>query len=46
MLDVGDEVVVAIQLHALEIRSEGDPFWLSLQASTANDGIAVAAMLV
>jgi hypothetical protein len=46
VLDVRDEVVVAIQLQALEIRIEGDPFWLSLQASTAYDGIAVAAMLV
>jgi len=44
VVEVGVDVVEgAIQLHALESRAESGPFRFALQASTAYDGIAVAA---
>ena len=38
-------LVAAIQLHALDSLTERGPFWFCLQASTAYEGMAVAATL-
>jgi len=42
----GAPVVVAMHEQALERRADSGPFWLSLHASTAKEGTAVAATAV